>query len=108
MSATKTILIIFSIAAMCGCTWSDSKRKAFEERCNKQLEFNRASISFIGFNYEELKTIEVIETKGSQILDKFTLDISNISYRYDPTYFTILKWLWHPLIQCILKTTSVK
>lgn len=80
----KIIWVIFSMAALYGCSWSETKRKAFEESCKKETKFSKSTISFVGFDFEELKTIEIVETKGSEVVQESMLDISTVHYRYNP------------------------
>ena len=64
----RILLVITSMAALYGCSWSEAKRKAFEESCKQEIKFSKRIISFVGFDFEELKTIDIIETKDSGVV----------------------------------------
>jgi hypothetical protein len=76
-------LIILLAFAITGCTWSETQRLSFQKNCENSTEFYRRSITFAGFNHDEIASIKVdISNADNQILDSKTFLLSDTHYWY--------------------------
>ena len=48
---------------------------------NCEEEYTTNSLTLVGFEYSELETIELIESKDSQVLNNLTMNLSELEHR---------------------------
>jgi len=68
----KIIFPLLSLMILTSCwktRWSEKERNEFSENCSKQTYFDAGLISFTGFEFKEIDTIEVIEKRHLEIID---------------------------------------
>ncbi len=86
----KKLPIVILALLINGCSWTEAERLSFQEKCENSTEFFQRSVSFNGFNYDELKSITMeVSNAENQILDSKTYSLSDTSYCYGQGYYRI-------------------
>lgn len=73
MRKLKIKIFIVLLISLIGCrtpsSWTEEQREEFKKNCESQIYFDTNSIYFIGFKYEEIDTITIVEKDNRTIID---------------------------------------
>lgn len=62
-------LTLLSLTSCWNADWTEEEREEFRTECESKTEFDVDPICFIGFEYDEIDTIRIIEKDSLDILD---------------------------------------
>ena len=86
----KKVLIIFLSITLFSCwksnEWSEKERNDFKKKCAETKTFKVNPICFTGFEFNEVKSIKIIEKNKSESIDTFHIHAQTFRDKHDSIY----------------------